>query len=88
MPTIQIKVTATTSVSNTKTISQSDLDRFIAAYNKLLGQVSDGQGGVRDRTSLEVFNGWSNGLFQGTIDNVKAQERSVVINTITSVSMT
>lgn len=92
MPTLSIKIVATSSLANSKTISQVDLDRFMAAYKKIYGQVSDGNNGLRDMTPTEMFNVFCGGLFLGIKNNVSSQEKSDASvsaqNAVTDITLT
>lgn len=74
MATLVISITAqSTTVGRTKTVSGPDLIRFLNAYRTILGQVSNGAGGMRDRTDDEVILGWAD----ATIAKAKSQTRAV-----------
>lgn len=95
MPTLQIKVVATASLSVTKTLSQADLDRFSAAYKLIYGQVPAGPADpvtgivpMRDMTNTEVFNAWCAGIYQGTVNNIKSQEQTTAAQTASTAVQT
>lgn len=48
--------TASGLTARSKTISAGDVTRVLSAYKTLAGQVSDGAGGLRDRTNQEIFD--------------------------------
>jgi hypothetical protein len=77
MATITIQIVASgNTVGRTKTVSGPHLLRFLAAYKALLGQVSDGNGGLRDMTDDECVLAWADGLLAGTKSNVLRQEQT------------
>jgi hypothetical protein len=77
MATITIQIVAGgVTTGRTKTVSGPHLIRFLAAYKALLGQVSDGSGGLRDMTDDECVLAWADGLLAGTKANVLRQEQT------------
>jgi hypothetical protein len=80
--TIQIVASGNT-IGRTKTVSGPHLIRFLDAYKALLGQVSDGNGGLRDMTDDECVLAWADGLLAGTKANVLRQEQTAAASTAT-----
>lgn len=63
---------ATGLITRSKTISASDSTRLLNAYRIVLGQVSNGAGGLRNRTDQETFDAF--------VDNVYNELRETVRN--------
>jgi hypothetical protein len=74
MATISIQLGPET---RSKTISAAHLIRFVEAYRAIYGQISDGQGGMRDRTDAEVATAIAEGLFNGWKAAVLSHEKEV-----------
>lgn len=77
--------TATSLTPRAKTISVGDTTRLLNAYRTIYGQVSDGAGGLRDRTDQEIFNIFADGIYnymQETVRNVERDAAAKVINPI------
>lgn len=77
--------TATSLIPRVKTISAGDTTRLLNAYRTIYGQVSDGIGGMRDRTDQEIFNIFADGIYnymQETVRNVERDAAAKVINPI------
>lgn len=82
MATMTIQVnTGQGTVTRNRTVSGAHLLRFIAAYKTLLGQVSDGAGGLRDMTDEETILAWADGLLAGTKANVLRVEKDAAATT-------
>lgn len=92
MATISITVGAFTA---SKTVSTNDLNRLLAAYRTIYGQVpvdpSASPVVMRDMTNQETFDKFSSGLLQGMVDAVKRAEQQVAsqsaITAVTSITL-
>lgn len=63
MATMTLNITAGATVYNfPKTVSGTDLNRFLAAYRAKYGQTTNG-GVPRDRTDAEVAQMWANEVY-------------------------
>ncbi len=69
------------SFTKSKTISNADLSRYLTAYMGIYGQVPVTPATVpptfRDMTQQETFDKFADGLYQGMIDAVKNQEKTM-----------
>lgn len=75
MATVTIQITAAgNTVGRVKTVSGADLTRFLEAYKSVLGQVDDGDGGLRDRTDEEVVQTWADNIIAHTKATVRQYE--------------
>jgi hypothetical protein len=74
MATISIQLGPET---RSKTISAAHLVRFVNAYRAIYGQVSNGAGGMRDRTDAEVATAICEGIFKGWQAAVLSHEKDV-----------
>ena len=54
-----------------------DYNRVLDAYRALLGQVPDGEGGLRDMTDAETASAFAEGIFNGLKANVHRKEKDV-----------
>ncbi len=82
MASVTISITAAgNTVGRTKTISAAHLLRFLAAYKHILGQVSDGAGGLRDMTDDECVLAWADSYLNGTKANVLRDEQGAASKT-------
>lgn len=75
-------------VTRSKTISASDTQRLLAAYRVSLGQVSNGAGGLRDRTDQETFDAFVDNIFAAMRENVRNIEGDVVRATVLPITLT
>ena len=82
MATIVISVAT---MAEERTISGADSLRIIAALQRKYGQVDDGRGGLRDRTSQEVFDLWASSTFQQLKEITLRQEQEAAAETAVSV---
>ena len=86
MATIKIEIVAgAQTVTNTKTVSNPDLVRFIAAYKKIA--VSYG-GLASDATDAQVLTHWSESIYKNARELTKQSERDAAILAVTEIAMT
>ncbi len=83
-----LTLTATGLTQRSKTISAADTTRMLNAYRVLYGKVSDGAGGMRDRTNQEIFDLLADALFSYMRSTVKEVERGVAAQAVVDVSLT
>lgn len=70
MATISIEVVAgAQTFTHTRTVSAAHLTRLVSAYRALLNMPS--------ATDEEVVQAWAQGIFSGTVANVKRSEKDV-----------
>jgi len=89
MATIKIEVVAgANTYTKTKTITNAQATRFIAAYRVLYGQFQGPAVGdppvlpaPRPYTDAEVADMWIDGLIAGTMGNIKNVESSIAAKT-------
>jgi hypothetical protein len=63
--------------TRSKTITAAHLTRFVTAFRAIYGKVSDGAGGMRDRTDAEVATAVCEGIFKGWQAAVLRYEKDV-----------
>lgn len=83
-----IALSATSLTTRTKTISAGDTTRLLNAYRVIYGQVPDGAGGMRDRTNQEIFDRFSDGLFDYIREQVRNVERGTASNAVADIGLT
>ncbi len=84
MATLSFAATGLTTRSHT--ISAGDTTRLLNAYKLQLGQVSDGSGGLRDRTNQETFDAFVDNIFAGmreTVRNIEGDTAKAAVAPIT-----
>ncbi len=86
MATLTISVTGLTARS--KTISAAHSQRLLAAYKISLGKVSDGAGGLRDRTDQETFDAFVDNIYSGMRETVRNIENDVARGAVTYIDIT
>ncbi len=84
MATLSFSATGLTTRS--KTISAGDTTRLLDAYKLALGKVSDGSGGLRDRTNQETFDAFVDNIYAGmreTVRNIEGDTAKAAVAPIT-----
>lgn len=79
---------ATGLVTRSKTISAGDTQRLLAAYRANLGKVSDGAGGLRDRTDQETFDAFVDNIFAGMRETVRNTEGGIAAAAVAPIVLT
>lgn len=79
---------ATGLVTRSKTISAGDTTRLLNAYKLSLGQVSDGAGGLRDRTNQETFDAFVDNIYAGMRETVRNIEGDTAKATVAPITLT
>lgn len=85
MATITLSVAA---MSKSWTVSAGDITRIVNAFTATYGQVPNGSGGLRDRTSAEVFDLIASDFIGNLKDRVRSIEGSAASAAVTPVSTT